>query len=305
MTSTGFEDAKTATVNGTTLAYREQGEGEPVVFVHGGLSDLRTWEQQLPAVGPSCRAITYSRRFARPNEDIDPEADDLMSLGAEDLAAFLREIDAAPAHLVGNSGGALISLLVAVRHPDLVRTLVLEEPPVVSLFVKSVPPRPVDLLRLFVTRPRTAFAILKFGATMARVQKAFRRGEDDNAMRTFIHWALGREPYERLPGARREQMRDNVSELRALSLGGARFPPLGDDDVRGIRAPVLLVTGELSPALALRLTDRLEELLPTVERVEIPDASHLMHEENAPAVNDAIVGFLGRHHARPMSPPSP
>ena len=35
MTSTGFEDVKTAKVNGTTLAYREQGEGEPVVFLHG------------------------------------------------------------------------------------------------------------------------------------------------------------------------------------------------------------------------------------------------------------------------------
>ncbi len=65
--------------------------------------------------------------------------------------------------------------------------------------------------------------------------------------------------------------------------------------VRGIRAPVLLVTGELSPPMAFRLTDRLEELLPFVERVEIPEASHLMHEENAPAVNEAILGFLGRH----------
>jgi pimeloyl-ACP methyl ester carboxylesterase len=305
MTSTAFGATKTATVNGTTLAYREQGEGEPVVFVHGGLSDLRTWEQQLPAVGRSYRAISYSRRFARPNEDTDPGADDLMLLGSEDLAAFLREIDVAPAHLVGNSGGALISLLTAVRHPELVRTLVLEEPPVVSLFVKSVPPRPVDLLRLFATRPRTAIAIVKFGAgTMARVQKAFQRGEDDKAMRIFCHGVLEKEPFERLPEARVEQMRDNLSELRAFVLG-AGFPPLGDDDVRGIRAPVLLVTGELSPSMALRLTDRLEELLPIVERVEIPDASHLMHEENASAVNDAIVGFLGRHRARPISVASP
>jgi pimeloyl-ACP methyl ester carboxylesterase len=51
MTSTSFGATKTVTVNGTTLAYREQGEGEPVVFVHGGISDLRTWEQQLPTVG--------------------------------------------------------------------------------------------------------------------------------------------------------------------------------------------------------------------------------------------------------------
>jgi pimeloyl-ACP methyl ester carboxylesterase len=55
------------------------------------------------------------------------------------------------------------------------------------------------------------------------------------------------------------------------------------------------MTGERSPSVFLRLTDRLEELLPIVERVEIPDASHLMHEDNASAVNEAIVGFLRRH----------
>ena len=74
MTSTSFGATKTVTVNGTTLAYREQGEGEPVVFVHGGISDLRTWEQQLPTVGRSYRAITYSRRYARPNADLARDA---------------------------------------------------------------------------------------------------------------------------------------------------------------------------------------------------------------------------------------
>ena len=304
MTSTGFEDAKTAKVNGTTLAYREEGQGEPVIFVHGGESDLRTWEQQLPVVGRSYRAITYSRRFARPNEDIDPEADDPMLPHVEDLAAFLREIDAAPAHLVGNSWGAFISLLTAVRHPDVVRTLVLEEPPVLSLFMKNTPPRPAELLRLLATRPRTGIALLKFGAgTVAPVQKAFRRGEDDKAMRIFSEGVLGRESFERLPEARKVQMRDNLSALRAQMLG-AGFPPLDDDDVRGIRVPTLLMTGERSPAFLLRLTDRLEELLPIVGRVEIPDASHAMHEENASAVNEVIIDFLGRHRDLPPSPPS-
>ena len=106
--------------------------------------------------------------------------------------------------------------------------------------------------------------------------------------------------YERLPEARIEQMRENRSTLRALMLSNADFPPLGDDDVRSVRAPVLLVTGEHSPRFAIDLTDRLEELLPNKERVEIPAASHVMHEENAPAVNEAILGFLGRHRDRPI-----
>jgi pimeloyl-ACP methyl ester carboxylesterase len=303
MTSTGFEGVRTAAVNGTTLAYREQGEGEPVVFVHGGLSDLRAWEQQLPALGRRFRAIAYSRRFARPNPDIDPGADDPMLPHVDDLAAFLRRIDAAPAHLVGNSWGAFICLLTAVRHPDLVRTLVIEEPPVVPLFLTTMPPRPAALLRLLASRPRTAIALLQFGArTIAPVQKAFERGDGEKALRTFVRGVLGDGPFDRLPEARKQQMRENLSALRAQVLG-AGLPPLSDDEVRGIRAPVLLVTGEISPRVLLRLTDRLEELLPIVERVEIPDASHVMHEENAAAVNQAIARFIGRHRDRPETPP--
>lgn len=293
MTGATFEAGRTAEVNGTTLAYREQGEGVPVVFVHGTASDLRVWEQQLPAIGREYRAIAYSRRFARPNPDIDPDADDQMLPHVEDLVAFLAETGAAPAHLVGSSWGAFVSLLAAIRYPDRVRSLVLEEPPVVSLFV-STPPRPSELLRLFATRPRTAMALVGFVArAMGPAQKAFRSGEDERAMRHFLVGVLGPESYSKLGDERLQTMRENLSAARAQLLG-AGFPPLDDDEVRGVGVPVLLVTGEHSPAFFLRLTDRLEELLPNVERVEIPDASHIMHEQNAPAVNEAILAFLRR-----------
>ena len=65
-TTRNFEGVRTAAVGGVTLAFREQGEGEPVVFVHGSASDLRSWDEPLPAIGSSYRAITYSRRYARP-----------------------------------------------------------------------------------------------------------------------------------------------------------------------------------------------------------------------------------------------
>ncbi len=305
MTSTAFGAIKTATVNGTSLAYREQGEGEPVVFLHGGIMDLRVWDQQLPNVGRSYRAIAYSRRFARPNEPIDPEARDPILPHVEDLVAFLHEIDAKPAHLVGNSWGGLVCLLTALRHPDVVRTLVLEEPAALALFVPSIPPRLADLLHLIATRPRTAIALFRFmlGA-MIPAQKAFKRGEEDKGLWILVRGLMGKRPFEQIPEEVREQLYENRNDVRAEILDpDPESPPLGDEAVRGIRAPVLLVTGEHSPSLHLRMTDRLEELLPIAERVEISDASHLMHLENAAAVNEVIVGFLGRH--REMSPPSP
>ena len=190
-----FEATKTATVNGTTLAYREQGEGQPVVFLHGGIMDLRAWDQQLPDVGRSYRAIAYSRRFARPNEPIDPEARDPTLPHVEDLVAFLHEIDAKPAHLVAHSMGGLVCLLAALRHPDVVRTLVLEEPAALTLFVPSIPPRLADLLHLIATRPRTAIALFSFMLrTMIPAQKAFERGEEDKGLWIFARGVMGKKP---------------------------------------------------------------------------------------------------------------
>ncbi len=297
MTGTGLEDVRTAKVEGATLAYREQGEGEPVLFIHGGVSDLRIWANQLPVVGRSYRAISYSRRYSRPNEDIDPDAEDSWLQHVDDLAVFLREIGAAPAHLVGSSQGAFIGLLAAIRYPELVRSLVLEEPPVLPLFV-SFPPRTTELLRLFATRPRTAIAIMRFVlGTVLPATRAFERGEDDKGLETFILGVLGSETVARLPEESKQRSRDNISTLRASMLHDIGFPPIEDADVRGVRIPVLLMTGDRSPAFLLRLTDRLEELLPSVERVEIPDSSHAMHEENPPAVNEAILDFLELHRA--------
>jgi pimeloyl-ACP methyl ester carboxylesterase len=300
LSTASLDGARTVPVDGTALAYREQGEGEPVVFVHGSASDLRTWEQQLPAIGSSYRAIAYSRRYAPPNEGIEPDADDQMLPHVDDLVAVLRSLDAAPAHLVGHSWGAFICLLTAIRHPELVRSQVLGEAPVLTLFT-SVPPRPTELLRLLVRRPRTALAIIGFGArTHLPAHKAFQRGDDDAAMVRFASGILGRDAYERLPEERKQQARENLGTLRAQVLG-AGFPPLSKDDVRRVVAPTLLVTGERSPAYPLRMTDGLEELLPNVERVEIAGASHLMHEENATAFNHALLGFLARHSAQPVA----
>ncbi len=291
--SSSFEGLPTALVNGVSLAYREQGTGEPVVFVHGSASDLRTWERQLSAIGSSYRAIAYSRRYARPNIDIEPDVDDQMLAHVDDLVRFLRSIDLPSVHLIGNSWGGFISLLTAIRYPQLVRSLVLMEPPVLSLFA-STSPRPLELLSLLLHRPATALAIIWFVITVsAPAQKAFRRGDDETAMRTFGCGVLGKASYEQLTDARKQQMYDNLKAVRAQLLG-AGFPPLNDGEVRSVRAATLLLVGEHSPTLLRQLTGRLHKILETSELVEIINASHLMHEDNATIVNKTILDFLKR-----------
>jgi pimeloyl-ACP methyl ester carboxylesterase len=280
-------------VNGLALAYREAGTGAPVVFVHGSGSDLRTWEHQLASFGARYRAIALSRRYARPNTDIEAGRDDPMLAHVDDLAAFLDAVDAAPAHLVGHSWGGFVALLTAVRHPLVVRSLVLMEPPVLPLFV-STPPRALELVALLCRRPAAAVSLIGFAATaMVPAIKAYRRGDDEAAIRAFGRGILGKAYYAKLSPARRQQAWDNRNADRA-QLMGAGFPPLGEDEVARVEAPALVLIGEHSPAFLHHLARRLHELLPRAQLREIAGASHIMHEDNPAAVDAAILGFLGR-----------
>jgi pimeloyl-ACP methyl ester carboxylesterase len=282
-----------AEIGDTKLAYHEEGRGEPVVFVHGTLSDLRTWQAQVPFFAHTHRALAYSRRYAAPNPDVEPGADDPMPVHVDDLARFLRALDAAPAHVVGSSWGGFVSLLLAIRHPELVRSLVLAEPPVVPLFM-GLPPTPGKLLRLLVTRPRAAMALMRFvGGTVGPAQRALEQGRDEEAMRRFGDGVVGPGFFDGSPPEVQARIRENFGAFREQILGEG-FPPIADDEVRSVRVPTLLVTGERSPAFLLRVSDRLEELLPNVSRVEIPGASHVMFESHPEAFNAAVAAFLAR-----------
>lgn len=292
MDAIDLEGLGTADAGDVSLAYVEAGAGEPVVLVHGSASDLRSWRHQVPALARRHRTIAYSRRYARPNPDIDDDdADDPMLTHVEDLVAFLDAVGACPAHLVGHSWGGFIALLTAIRHPEAVKSLVLLEPPVLSLFV-STPPRPAELLRTLRTHPRTALAILRFGGgAVAPAQRAFRRGDDEAGMRAFAQGVLGKTFFERLQPDELDESRGNLRAVRAQLLG-AGFPPLRDAEVRALQVPILLVHGEESPAILLRLTERLAELLPGAARCGIPGASHRMQIDAPEAVNCAILDFL-------------
>lgn len=146
---------------------------------------------------------------------------------------------------------------------------------------------------MLITRPRTAAAIVKFGATGARpATAALRRDDMEQAMRVFGTATLGGEAFRLLSESRREQVRANLIKAEFL---GSGFPPLETPKLRRIQAPALPANGQSSPGLFHRLAERLQEVLPHAERAEIPGASHIMHEDNAAAYDRVVLSFLARH----------
>ena len=76
-------------VNGVELHYVDRGQGEPVIFIHGGLADYRMWEAQTAAFARDYRTIAYSRRYNFPNTNRRLRPDYSWSVDAQDLAALI------------------------------------------------------------------------------------------------------------------------------------------------------------------------------------------------------------------------
>jgi pimeloyl-ACP methyl ester carboxylesterase len=279
-------------VNGARLDYVERGSGDPVVLVHGSASDRRTWDGQLAALGRSFRVVAYSRRYHWPNQSIARGSDYSMPEHVADLASLMQALELSPAHLVGHSYGGFVCLLLAMLKPASVRSLVLIEAPVFPLVLR-IPPRPRDILRLFVTRPGIALDVAKFGALgLGPAIAATARGDRDEALRLLGSTILGSEPFRRLSDERLAQARANLIDAELL---GSLFPPLTANQVRAVRCPVLLLSGDRSPVVLSHLTNVLRRLLPDVKRVDIAGASHLVHEDQPAAFASAVASFLDGH----------
>lgn len=267
--------------NGTRLACVEAGRGEPLVFVHGSLEDLRIWRRQVELFAADHRAVAYSRRYHHPNAA--PAAGDpayTAGLHAADLAALIEALDLAPAHLVCSSFGGCVALLLAAQRPELVRSLVLAEPPLIHWLPDL--PGGAPLAADFLTH------------AWAPAQRAFLQGDLEQGVRCFHAAVMGRGTFDRLSPAGRRMILDNAAEMRAETQAEDFFPPLTCQGLAALDRPALLLNGELSPRLFHVINAELARCLPRAAQAVIPHASHVIHAGNPAVYHAAVREFLTR-----------
>jgi pimeloyl-ACP methyl ester carboxylesterase len=108
-------------VGGLKTYYEVQGEGEPLLLMHGGFCTIETFAQQTPEVAKHYRVYLPERRGHGRTADAGEMSYEAM---AQDTAGFMEALDIESAHLVGYSDGGNAALVVAVRRPELIRKLV-------------------------------------------------------------------------------------------------------------------------------------------------------------------------------------
>ena len=286
---------ETVSINNSNLTYVEKGKGTTVIFVHGSINDFRIWNDQMEIFSKQYRAIAYSRRYHYPNEWNGDGSDYSLDLHVNDLVAFIRALNSDRVHLVGSSYGAYVSLITAIGNPELVKTLVLGEPPVLPLLV-SDPDNPIQLLSLLLRDFSRAKLFLKFGLKyMKPAQNALKKDKLEEGVRIFANGALGEGGYDNLSSELKETVMENSQSLK-VELLGAGFPAFPIKKAREMTIPTLLVYGENSPALFHAISDLLFELLPNCEKVVIPGASHLIHCQNPAVYNSKVQEFLSKYN---------
>ncbi|MCD7744982.1 MAG: alpha/beta hydrolase [Lachnospiraceae bacterium] len=104
-----------------------RGEGEPLLMIHGIISDSTFFEESADILGKSYQVITYDRRGYGKSREVNYDSF-TVSEQAADAAGILRTLCTEPAWVVGYSAGGTIAIELALQFPELVRGMLLLEP---------------------------------------------------------------------------------------------------------------------------------------------------------------------------------
>ncbi len=125
--------ASTLDVPGARLRYLLRGSGPLLLLIPGGDGDAAAYDDLAARLAGTCTVLTYDRRGLSGSTIHDPAQSPTITTHAEDVHHLLTALTTEPAFVYGSSIGALISLELASRHPELVSTLVAHEPPASQL----------------------------------------------------------------------------------------------------------------------------------------------------------------------------
>jgi pimeloyl-ACP methyl ester carboxylesterase len=269
-------EESTVVVDGMRLHYCRAGQGPALVLLHGLVGSSRNWDQNIAFLAR--RRTVYALDLANAGAServagINPG----LEASADRVAAFMQALGIPRADIAGHSHGGAIAMMLAARHPVVVRRLV--------LFAPANPYCDLGrhLIRFYQTRVGVAFAYLVPRLPRALHKTALSRMYGDprrvhaGALEGYTD-GLNRGMVEHILGILRQWHAD-MKTLRSL-LGG----------LAGL--PTLLIWGDQDRAVGLSSGERLAKKL-GAHLMVIPGVGHLPFAEMPEVCNKAVSDWLG------------
>ena len=230
-----------------------QGDGPPLVFLHGALGTGRAhFRHQINEFAADYQVIVPDFLGCGGSDHRD-SFENFYEKDAEDVVALLQRLGLTPAHMCGFSDGAVVSLIIAGEYPDHLRSLTL-------IGGQAV----LDEKTLEEARKLAPADNLPGG-----LQRALARSHGD--------------PYwERL-------VTDYVDSVEQLCEHGWNIPT---DRLEAIRCPTLIVQGEEDPWVGLEHAHMIRDSIQGSELDLFPGVGHEVHREEPESFNSRLSDFL-------------
>lgn len=267
------------TVKGHRIAYLDQGQGQPVILIHGFGGSMWQWEYQQAALAGQFRVITPDLLGAGLSDkpEIEYRPDQLL----EFLTGFMDALHISQAVMIGNSMGAGLAIGLALDYPTRVTALIL---------IDGLPARVMDhlgspSLRRALTTPAPSWIVSVgnwlFGGSLL-----------ESTLREFIHDpALLTQAV--LDRSNRNRQRPGL--FRALLTVGTNLP-LWERDfaprISTIAHRTLIIWGEEDRVFPIKAGDELHQMIARSQYIRVPNAGHIPQWEQPDVVNAKILSFL-------------
>lgn len=265
-------------LNGREFACLVEGEGVPLVLVHGSLCDYRYWQWQLRALGERYRLIVPSLRHYYPEVWNGEGKDFTTQQHVEDLLALLEWLDE-PVHLLGHSRGGNLCLRMALAAPVRLRSLLLADPG--GDFSADVF-RAAGVVAPVAPAERNRFR--------ERALQLIGQGDREEGLQLFVDTVSGEGVWQRSSRHFRAMAADNAMTL--VGQVGDQPEPLSLAALSSLDVPTLLISGERSPEPFPRVVEALHRVLPHAQVASIAGASHGMNATRPAAFNRAVLNFI-------------
>ena len=258
-------------INGVGLYVEERGSGAPIVCIHGAGGTTLAWTGAIDKLSRLGRVIAYDRRGCARSERPAHYKRTSIAEHADDAAALIAALGAAPAVVIGRSYGATVATDLALRYPDRVRALVLLEG---------------DASR----GQAPAVAAFLDGLTQRLLAVAARDGVDAVA-RALITEVADESAWLAFPDEIQRLLESNGPAILA-ELQGEWWLDADAAALATIRQLTLLVAGDDSPPEFREPVEALAAALPNARKVLV-SGGHLV-DPAAPEVLAFIEGVLGQ-----------
>jgi pimeloyl-ACP methyl ester carboxylesterase len=273
-----FSQLKTIKIDDAVIHYKDKGTGEAIIFVHGGMEDYRTWDSQIDSFSKKYRVIAYSRRFNYPNQNTNEIKNFSAETEANDLARLIVQLKVQPVHLVGHSFGAVVALSLAIRYPQLVQTLTLSEPPMISWLPGLDGGK--QLYDDF------------YDNLMKPVKQDFEQKDTIAVLRHTLIYFYGSDVSKELSEKDRTQLIANFPEWRAIAYSTNVFPLISKEEVTNLKMPVLLLSAGQTMSVLKVTNAELKRLLPNAQHFQLAEGTHDYWITNPKQMGNALMNFL-------------